>query len=93
MHVFTYSERANTKALEMKPVVPIHERNQRTKRLRTLSFQKMRQFQKDNLGDTRKVLFEGMHQNGLMEGYTDNYIKVSIPFRQEWNNEIVEWKM
>lgn len=92
-HVFTYSERANTKALELKDIVPVNERHQRTKKLRSLSFQKSREFQKKNMGLTRKVLFEGMHHSGLMEGYTDNYIKVSIPFREEWHNKIVEWNL
>lgn len=92
-HVFTYSERADTVALDIKPVVPVQERHQRTKMLRSLSFRKMRQFEKQQSGTTRKVLFEGLHHNGLMEGYTDNYIKVSIPFKEAWSNSIVDWKL
>lgn len=92
-HVFSYSERANTVALDIKPVVPVEERHKRTKMLRSLSFRKMRQFEKENSGQTRKVLFEGLHHNGFMEGYTDNYIKVSIPFNEQLSNKIVDWKL
>ncbi|HEX4850948.1 MAG TPA: hypothetical protein VFV08_09090 [Puia sp.] len=41
----------------------------------------------------RKVLFEGQDKNGMMEGYTDNYIKVTIPYRKEWVNQLVEWQL
>jgi threonylcarbamoyladenosine tRNA methylthiotransferase MtaB len=43
------------------------------------------------MGKKRKVLFEHENRNGMMEGYTDNYIRISTPFREEWVNEIVEW--
>ncbi len=92
-HVFTYSERSHTVALEIEPVVPIHTRHERTKMLRALSFRKMKQFEKENEGITRKVLFEGNHANGMMEGYTENYIKVTIPFKESWSNSIRDWKL
>jgi threonylcarbamoyladenosine tRNA methylthiotransferase MtaB len=92
-HVFTYSERANTHALEIAPVIPVHVRNERTKILRSLSYKKMQHFTREHSGETRKVLFEGHHKNGMMEGYTDNYIKISIPFKEEWSNEILDWKI
>ena len=44
-------------------------------------------------GETRKVLFEHHDKNGMMEGYTDNYIRVSTPYREEWVNEVVEWRL
>ncbi|MEP6584545.1 MAG: tRNA (N(6)-L-threonylcarbamoyladenosine(37)-C(2))-methylthiotransferase MtaB [Ginsengibacter sp.] len=91
LHVFTYSERDNTYALNIKPVVPIHVRNMRTKVLRSLSYRKMQQFLQDHEGETRKVLFEGKNKNGMMDGYTDNYIKISIPYKEEWSNEIIDW--
>jgi threonylcarbamoyladenosine tRNA methylthiotransferase MtaB len=53
----------------------------------------MQQFMRQHSGETRKVLFEGHHKNGMMEGYTDNYIKVSVPFKEEWSNEIKDWKI
>lgn len=91
LHVFTYSERANTLALDIKPVVPIHSRHERNKSLRNLSYQKMQYFAAQHAGQTRKVLFESANKNGMMEGYTDNYIKVQTPFREEWVNRLVDW--
>ena len=93
LHVFTYSERPNTHALDIDPVVPIHVRNERTKILRSLSYQKMQEFTRHHSGEIRKVLFEGKDKNGMMEGYSDNYIKISIPFKEEWTNEILDWKI
>lgn len=93
LHVFTYSERDNTYALELKPVVPPHVRNERNKTLRNLSYMKMQYFTEQHAGQIRKVLFEGHDKNGMMEGYTDNYIKITTPHRTEWVNEITEWKI
>lgn len=90
-HVFTYSERINTLAVEMKPVVPHHVRHERNKALRNLSYQKMQYFTAQHEGQTRQVLFESANKNGMMEGYTDNYIKVQTPFREEWVNTITDW--
>jgi threonylcarbamoyladenosine tRNA methylthiotransferase MtaB len=91
LHVFTYSERDNTAALSIKPVVPVHTRHERNKALRNLSYMKMQYFTGQHTGQTRKVLFEGRHKNGMMEGYTDNYIKVAVPYREEMVNSIAEW--
>ncbi len=93
LHVFTYSERDNTKALDIKPVVPVHTRNERNKTLRNLSYMKMQYFTQQHSGETRKVLFEIFEKNGMMEGYTDNYIRVSTPYRKEWANEVIDWKL
>jgi threonylcarbamoyladenosine tRNA methylthiotransferase MtaB len=93
LHVFTYSERDNTHALSLKPVVPVQVRNERNKKLRNLSYMKSRYFTSLHDGQTRKVLFESGRDNGMMEGYTDNYIKVSIPFRQDLFNQIIDWKI
>ena len=91
LHVFTYSERDNTHALTLKPVVPIAKRNEGNKQLRNLSYQKMQYFTQQHIGQVRKVLFEGHSKNGMMEGYTDNYIKITIPFNNEWVNNITTW--
>jgi threonylcarbamoyladenosine tRNA methylthiotransferase MtaB len=91
LHVFTYSERDNTKALEIKPVIPIHIRNERNKTLRNLSFMKLQYFTQQHATQKRKVLFEAFEKNGMMEGYTDNYIRITTPYRKEWANELVEW--
>lgn len=90
-HVFTYSERANTHALSIPDITPIHKRNERTKLLRTLSYNKMQDFEQQHKGTTRPALFESQQKNGMMEGYTDNYIKISVPFKEEWSNTIVDW--
>ena len=93
LHVFTYSERDNTHALRLKHVVPIHIRHERNKALRNLSYMKMQYFTGQHAGQTRKVLFEKNGKGEMMEGYTDNYIRISTPFREEWKNKIVEWKI
>lgn len=90
-HVFTYSERANTQALDIKEITPMHTRNERTKILRTLSYNKMQQFTRLHKGSSRKVLFESHQKNGMMEGYSDNYIKITVPFKEEWSNQIMDW--
>jgi threonylcarbamoyladenosine tRNA methylthiotransferase MtaB len=54
---------------------------------------KMQYFTGQHAGQTRKVLFEAHDKKGMMEGYSDNYIKINIPYRKEWVNEIVEWKI
>lgn len=93
LHVFTYSERDNTKALEIKPVVPMHTRHERNKILRNLSYMKMQFFTQQHAGQTRKVLFEDHNKNGMMEGYTDNYIRITTHYRAEFANQIVDWKI
>lgn len=93
LHVFTYSERDHTHALTLKPVVPVHIRNERNKSLRNLSYMKMQYFTQQHSGQTRPVLFEGQSKNGMIDGYTDNYIKVTSPLKEAWVNEIVEWKL
>ncbi|MBS1653785.1 MAG: tRNA (N(6)-L-threonylcarbamoyladenosine(37)-C(2))-methylthiotransferase MtaB [Bacteroidetes bacterium] len=93
LHVFTYSERDNTHALSIQPVVPVHIRNERNKTLRNLSYMKMQYFTQQHTGETRKVLFEHQDKNGMMEGYTDNYIRITTLFNPELVNEIVDWKV
>jgi threonylcarbamoyladenosine tRNA methylthiotransferase MtaB len=91
LHVFTYSERDNTHALTLRPVVPVNIRNERNKALRHLSYMKMQYFTEQHTGQTRKVLFEQPDKNGMLEGYTDNYIKITTPVREEWVRNIVDW--
>jgi threonylcarbamoyladenosine tRNA methylthiotransferase MtaB len=93
LHVFTYSERANTKALEIKEVVPVHIRNERNKILRNLSYQKMQYFRNQQVGSTRAVLFEQQEKNSMLEGYTDNYIRVSTPYQQSLEHQIIDWEI
>ncbi|MCU0337092.1 MAG: tRNA (N(6)-L-threonylcarbamoyladenosine(37)-C(2))-methylthiotransferase MtaB [Sediminibacterium sp.] len=91
LHVFTYSERDNTKALEIDYVVPVAVRNERNKILRNLSYMKMQFFTQQFSGSSRKVLWESANRNGMIEGYTDNYIRVQAPFKEEWCNQIMTW--
>jgi threonylcarbamoyladenosine tRNA methylthiotransferase MtaB len=93
LHVFTYSERDNTRALEIKPVVAQHVRHERNKALRNLSYMKMQYFTQLHAGQKRKVLFEGHSKGALMEGYTDNYIRVQVPYSADWVNQIVDWQL
>ncbi len=98
LHVFTYSERAMTKALDIKPIVPISVRNERNKIMRNLSYQKQQYFNAQHVGETRPVLFESIKQKdpsdiAMLEGYTDNYIRIVTPYRAEWSNQIVDWKI
>ena len=93
LHVFTYSERDNTHALSIRPIVPIHIRNERNKILRNLSYQKNEYFINQYKGQVRKVLFEKENKNGMMDGYSDNYIKVTLPFNKELHNKIVDWQL
>ncbi|MFY8005222.1 MAG: tRNA (N(6)-L-threonylcarbamoyladenosine(37)-C(2))-methylthiotransferase MtaB, partial [Chitinophagaceae bacterium] len=93
LHVFTYSERANTVALNIKPIVPIAIRNDRNKILRNLSYMKQQYFNQQFANTERPVLFEAFNKNGMMEGYTDNYIRVTAPYKQAWTNIIMPWKL
>jgi threonylcarbamoyladenosine tRNA methylthiotransferase MtaB len=85
LHVFTYSERDNTLAAEMRDVVPQNIRAKRSKMLRGLSAKKRRAFYESQLDTTRTVLFEGENKEGYIHGFTENYIKVKAP----WNPELV----
>ena len=89
LHVFTYSERDNTEANEMKEIVPMNVRHERNKILRQLSEKKLESFYASHIGETREVLFMMDEENGMLEGFSDNYIKVKIPFQSEWMKKIV----
>jgi threonylcarbamoyladenosine tRNA methylthiotransferase MtaB len=91
LHVFTYSERDNTHALSIKPVVPVNIRHDRNKILRNLSYMKSQYFTEQQRGENRKVLFEGHNKNMMMEGYTDNYIRIVTPYDPAFVNNIVSW--
>ncbi|RAJ16900.1 tRNA (N(6)-L-threonylcarbamoyladenosine(37)-C(2))-methylthiotransferase MtaB [Olleya aquimaris] len=85
LHVFTYSERANTIAANLDGVVPKNIRSKRSKMLRGLSAKKRRAFYESQIGTTRKVLFESENKEGYIHGFTGNYVKVKAP----WNPELV----
>lgn len=88
LHVFTFSERANTKATEMDGVVPLKERQRRSKMLRILSDKKKRAFYESQLGTTHQVLFEDDIANGMMHGFTENYVRVAAKYDPMLINEL-----
>lgn len=88
LHVFTYSERANTPASQMEGTVPPAVRSERSKMLRILSEKKRRAFYEENVGRTATVLFEEDIEDGRMHGFTENYIRVSASYDPLLINEL-----
>ena len=93
LHVFTYSERANTLAADMGDVVPVNIRRQRNEALRNLSLKKKQAFYQSHLGTSRPVLFEKSKKAGMMTGFTDNYIKVELPYDSVMVNQIADYNL
>ncbi len=87
LHVFTYSERANTAALEIEEVVPMKERNRRSKMLRSLSAKKKRYFYEQCIGQHATVLFEEDIEDGQIHGFTENYVRVTAKYDPMLINE------
>jgi threonylcarbamoyladenosine tRNA methylthiotransferase MtaB len=85
LHVFTYSERPNTEAVNLGGVIPKKTRAKRSKMLRGLSAKKRRSFYESQLGNSLTVLFENENKEGYINGFTENYVKVKTP----WNPELV----
>lgn len=90
LHVFTYSERANTPAAEMADPIPMETRRKRNEMLRNLSEKKKNTFYAKHAGELRPVLFEHSKKEGMMSGFTDNYVKVEVPEKVEWINQVHE---
>ena len=88
LHVFTYSERPNTKSLSHSGKVPVSKRRERSKILHQISEAKKLEFYKQNEGTTRSVLWESDVHGGYMFGFTDNYIKVRTPYSEKLVNEV-----
>jgi threonylcarbamoyladenosine tRNA methylthiotransferase MtaB len=93
LHVFTYSERDNTPALQIAESVPMPKRNERSKMLHILSEKKRRYFYEQNIGRTATVLFEQDIQNGKMEGFTENYIRVVAKYDPLLINELKQVRL
>jgi threonylcarbamoyladenosine tRNA methylthiotransferase MtaB len=89
LHVFTYSERANTPAREMSSPVNMHVRRERNKMLRILSEKKKNRFYASQIGTSRKMLIEDKLVDGCLTGHTDNYIMVKIPYYSDLINEVL----
>ena len=93
LHVFTYSERENTEAAEMDGVVPVPERKKRNKMLRILSEKKKMAFYQTQIGKTLPVLWEHEEKDGIMFGFTENYVRVQKPYDQNSVNQIENLKL
>lgn len=93
LHVFTYSERENTPAAEMPGSVPGSQRADRSKMLHILSDKKRRKFYEDNLNKEATVLFENDVENGMMHGFTENYIRVTAKYDPVLVNELKRVKL
>ena len=85
LHVFSYSERPNTEAVNLSGIVPHQIRNKRSKMLRGLSIKKKRAFYESQLGKKVSVLFENENKRGYINGFSENYVKVRTP----WNPQLV----
>jgi len=88
LHVFTYSERPNTKAINLEGVVPKNIRHKRSKMLRGLSVKKRRAFYESQIGKEKTVLFESENKDGTIYGFTENYVKVKTAYQKELVNTL-----
>lgn len=88
LHVFTYSERPNTSALKIEHEVDVKTKHARSKVLLDLSDKKLEQFYKSQIGTSRKVLVEHTQHGEFMYGFTENYVKVELPFNEALGNTI-----
>lgn len=93
LHVFTYSERENTLAATMKDSVPGSHRADRSKMLHTLSDKKRRQFYEQNIGRVSTVLFENDVEEGIMHGFTENYVRVAAKYDPVLINDLKKVKL
>jgi threonylcarbamoyladenosine tRNA methylthiotransferase MtaB len=93
LHVFTYSERANTTAKKMDNAVPMAIRRERSQKLHLISDKKRRAFYESQEGKTKQVLFEAEENGGIMHGFSENYVKVSIPFDPALINQTVQVRL
>lgn len=93
LHVFTYSERDNTEAVDLKNIIPKNIRSKRSKLLRSLSVELKRKFYKSQLGNTQDVLFESENRNGFIYGFSNNYVRVKSNWRKNLADKIVPYEL
>jgi threonylcarbamoyladenosine tRNA methylthiotransferase MtaB len=93
LHAFTYSERSGTQALKIPWKVNIEDRKHRTQMYINLSEKKLRAFYEKHLGSEQTVLFEDQQNKGNMSGFTENYIKVETPYREDFINQLRKVKI
>ncbi|MGI6074666.1 MAG: tRNA (N(6)-L-threonylcarbamoyladenosine(37)-C(2))-methylthiotransferase MtaB [Fermentimonas sp.] len=89
LHVFTYSERPGTKALEIEHEVSPQAKHKRSKILLDLSDEKLKAFYQSQIGTKRKVLFENTRRGKNMHGFTENYIKLYTEYNDKYVNEVI----
>jgi len=93
LHVFTYSERPNTKAISLPDMVDVYERRKRNNILRILSNKKKNTFYKEMIGKELKILFESENHGGNIKGFSSNYVKVNNQFNEQLVNKFVKVKI
>ena len=93
LHVFTYSERDNTEAINLKNIISKNIRSKRSKLLRSLSVQLKRKFYKSQLGSTKDVLFETENRNGFIYGFSNNYVRVKSDWRKNLTDKIIPFDL
>jgi threonylcarbamoyladenosine tRNA methylthiotransferase MtaB len=93
LHAFTYSERSGTQALKIQGKVDMKERKNRTQQYIKLSDEKLNSFYNRHLGSVHTVLFESKTDHGKISGFSENYIKVEIPYQKNLINELVRVKL
>lgn len=93
LHVFPYSERRGTRALEIDYVVPVGERRERSRTLCEISEKRHQEFFVSNIGKEVSVLFEEGEHNGMMFGFSENYIRVEMPYNHVFVNKLVRVKL
>jgi threonylcarbamoyladenosine tRNA methylthiotransferase MtaB len=93
LHVFTYSERANTTAVKLGDSVPQNKRKERSRMLHILSDKKKRAFYESVVGNEAAVLVEGVEDGGNLFGFTENYVKVKIPYNAALINTIQQVRL
>lgn len=93
LHVFTYSDRPNTKSMDMPEKVPVEVKKERNNRLRILSLKKHNEFLEKMIGKNLEVLFEAENHNGYMQGFSSNYVKVTVPYDEKLVNSLTTVKI
>ena len=93
LHVFTYSDRPNTKSIEMENKVPIEIKKERNNRLRILSQKKHHEFLEKMIGKNLEVLFEAEEHNGFIQGFASNYVRVALPYDSKLINKLANVKI
>jgi len=89
-HVFTFSERRGTPAEKMSHKVDVHTKRHRSEVLQRLSLRKRQEYATRHIGRTVRVLMEEPNEHGLFQGFTDNYLKVAAPTREDLSNRLVD---